>query len=140
MLRPETVRLLAELKTISGDRLSRSDDLGILLDLGASSPAERTLKELGFLAKFLSRTHAIMARIGTSGDGYETLEKEFHENLTKASSLAQELLRHAPADVAGRFRTTYFSMTPDSISNLLSLLRDLSWYKNWLLDHDRVSP
>ena len=137
--RPETLKLLADLGALSGNRLTRMTDLGVLIDLGTAPAAQGTLKELSFLAKFLSRTYGIMKRIGTGGNGYGTLLTEFNENLRKASALAQELLAAAPPDVRMRFQSTYFSLTPDAMENLLALLYDLSWYKNWLLDQGRTS-
>ncbi len=139
-LREETSQLLAELRTLSGNGLARADDVAVLLDLGGAPPGSKALQELGFLAKFLSRTYAIMARIGTTGNGYDGLLKEFNENLVKATALTQEILGSAPPAVARHFHDTYFAMTQDAMVNLLALLHDLGWYKNWLLDHDRVSP
>ncbi len=139
-LREETSQLLAELRTLSGDGLVRADDVAVLLDLGGAPPGSNALQELGFLAKFLTRTYAIMARIGTTGNGYDGLLKEFNENLVKASALAQEVLGSAPPAVARHFHDTYFAMTQDAMTNFLALLHDLGWYKNWLLDHDRVTP
>ncbi len=134
-LRPETSKLLAELQTLSGDRLTRVNDLGVLLDLGTGPPAAAALQELSFLAKFLSRTYGIMKRIGPGGNGYGTLLSEFNDNLRKVTARVQELLAAAPPGMREHFRTTYFAMTPEAMENFLALLYDLSWYKNWLLDH-----
>ena len=68
-LRPETSRLLADLQIFSGSRLTKVDDLGTLLELGRDSGSAQALDELIFLAKFLTRVHGIMQRIGPDVTG-----------------------------------------------------------------------
>ncbi len=134
-LSPETASFLARLRSFSGNRLKREQDLGILLEMGGVTERAPFLDELSFLAKFLSRTHAIMERIGSNGEGYGGLAREFQDSLQRASGLIQHLLEAAPDDIRQHFSTTYLALTQECLGNLLALLYDLSWYKNWLIDH-----
>ena len=129
-----TSDLLQELETLSGGAISRRADLGILLECGRDQPGRSKLDELSFFAKFLHRTHGIMARIGRDGEGYDRLLKEFTDAAARAKVLLAELLARVPDDDRGRLTATYLAMTPGAFDNLLSLSKDLSWYKNLLID------
>ena len=134
ILSPATASLLSALDAMSGNKLTRRDDLGTLLELGASSHMRPVLEELSFYAKFLQRTHGIMKRIGKDGNGYDKLSEEFGTSLGKANRLIGTLLDGAPPDVRAQFSSTYLAMTQGGLANLLALFYDLSWYKNRLID------
>ena len=129
-----TTALLVTLDSASRGQLKRRGDLGILLDLGADPARAVALDDLAFRAKFLTRTFGIMQRIGRDGNGYDRLESEFAVSMDVARSHVRTLLGGAPDDVRDRMTATYLAMTPDGLGNLLALLGDLMWYKNWLLD------
>jgi hypothetical protein len=129
-----TVSLLAALDTASRGQLKRRDDLGILLDLGASPDQSGTLVDLAFRSKFLTRTFGIMQRIGREGNGYDRLESEFAVNMDVARGHLRSLLSGAPDTIRDRFSSSYLALTPGGLSNLMALLGDLAWYKNLLLD------
>jgi hypothetical protein len=78
-----------------------------------------------------------MTRIGRKGEGYDRLANEFSEAAAKTRTLVTSLIAGSPDDVRERFTSTYLAMTQEGLENLLSLCRDLSWYKNWLIDTKR---
>lgn len=129
-----TLSLLAALDTASRGQLKRRDDLGLVLDLGASPEQSAALDDLAFRSKFLTRTFGIMRRIGREGNGYERLESEFAANMDVVRSHLRSLFAGAPDDVRERLSSSYLAMTPAGLSDLMALLGDLAWYKNWLLD------
>jgi len=129
-----TVSLLAALDTSSRGQLKRRDDLGIVLDLGAFPERSAALDDLAFRSKFLTRTFGIMQRIGRDGSGYDRLETEFAAGLEVVRGHLRTLLGDAPDEVRDRLTASYLAMTPGGMSNLMALLGDLTWYKNWLLD------
>jgi hypothetical protein len=133
-LSPSTIDLLGTLDAESRGRLQRRDDFGVLLDLGSSPDRASALEELAFRAKFLTRTFRIMQRIGREGTGYDRLETEFAASMDVARGHMRTLLGEAPEDVRERFASSYFSMSPAGLGNLMALMGDLTWYKNWLLD------
>jgi hypothetical protein len=133
----ETHALIAHLRLFSESKLTREEDLGVLLDLSVRLHQERQLEDLSFCAKFVSRTYGIMKRIGRDGNGYDKLLGEFNENVLAASSLVRSLVSQGPPEVQEHFASTYLTMTPQALDNLLALFYDLSWYKNWLIDRPR---
>jgi len=136
-LNPAIVSLLSELESLSGGKIKRRSDLGILLESGRIEPEREILDELGFYAKFLHRTYGIMTRTGRDGDGYERLAHEFSEAVGKTRTLIASLLAGVPGEVREQFAAVYLSMSRESLENLLSLCHDLGWYKNWLIDTKR---
>jgi len=135
-----TEEFLQMLQRFSGGKLTRAEDLGTLIELGRTEGMDDVLSDLSFLAKFLSRTHGIMARIGKEGEGYDKLAQEFGSGMERGRALLQILLEAAPDVLRQRFQATYLSMTQPGIQNLMALYYDLSWYKNWLIDTGRTPP
>jgi hypothetical protein len=131
----ETSSLVSSLQEFSEEKLQHADDLASLIELSRLHHSDQVLDDLSFLAKFLINTSGVMNRIGKNGEGYETLSREFAENLEKASTFIRLLVKEAPDDVKLRFASTYFVMTPDSLNGLMQLLHDISWLKNWNIDH-----
>ncbi len=130
---------LGVLDAFSGGKLTRRSDLGLLLELSSRANLHSLLDELSFLAKFTSRTHRILQRVGRGGEGYEVLSREFSEGIEKATSLARTIIESAPPEFRRQFERSYLSLTPEAIQNLLALFYDLSWYKNWQIDHPGAS-
>jgi len=75
-----------------------------------------------------------MQRIGKRGEGYERLAAQFKVQLERGTSLCISLIEPAPEDIKRRFIAKYFQLTPDALTHFLELLRDLRWYKIWLVD------
>ncbi len=134
-LSPSTSTLVDALDDFSQHKLTRKDDLGVLVELAMQSGAKAALDDLGFTAKFISRTYGIMRRIGAQDTAYEGLSRQFAEQLEKAEAQERSLLRHAPAATQEHFASTYHARSQEALQHHLSLLYDLSWYKNWLIDH-----
>jgi hypothetical protein len=130
-----TVELLASLDTLSNHRLTSRNDLGVLIELAALHNQSSVLRELSFVAKFVSKAFGIMQRIGRDGEGYDRVSNEFTETMNKTKTLLSLLLKNASHATRQHFTTTYLTMTPESLQRLLLLCNDLGWHKNWLIDH-----
>lgn len=130
-----TSNLLLALERLSRNTLTRREDLGVLLDLAHDRGADQELGELSFQAKFAVRAFKIMKRIGREGEGYDRLAAEFSASLEKVRVLVAMLLQGAEPGIRARLSSTYLALTQESLDHLLALLHDLSWYKNWRIDH-----
>lgn len=130
-----TNNLLEKIQSFSGGGLSRPADLGLLIEVARLKNRSQELQDLSFTAKFVTKAFGIMQRIGPDGEGYERLLKEFTDNLNKASGLIRTLIDGAGKDAERKFADEYLAASQESLVNLLTLLRDLGWYKNWSLDH-----
>lgn len=130
-----TIELLSSLESLSRRTLTHREDVGILIQLSNLPDQATTLEELSFLAKFVSKTNGIMIRIGIHDKGYENLAREFTAALEQVKTLMGRLLSDAPEETKQAFSSKYLRLTPDALQRLLALCHDLSWYKNWLIDH-----
>jgi hypothetical protein len=129
-----TVDLLSALDAFSGHKLTRQDDLGILIELAFLLNRPDALEELCFHSKFVSKAYGMLQRLGKDDKGYESLTQEFTTAVEKSRALIDTLLSASPAETKRAFSYTYLQLTKESLQNLLSLCYDLSWYKNWLID------
>jgi hypothetical protein len=132
---PEASSLVETIQNFSQNKLRRSADLAVLIDQAYKKKKEEPLSELSFLAKFIWNTFTVMKRIGKGSEGYDKLSFQFNENIEKASTLLRLIMKESPDDIKQRFVTTYFAKTAEGFQSLLDLLHDLSWLKNWQIDH-----
>ena len=139
-LNPPAVDLLSTLQRYSGDKLTRTEDLAILLEAASQHNALETFEELSFHAKFVANAGQALHRVSPSDANAARLTSEMHAEIANVTRLIRLLLAHSPLSVQDRFSTTYFAATADSLQNFLALCYDLSWYKNWLIDHPGGSP
>jgi hypothetical protein len=131
---------LAALEALSEKKISRGEDVAFLMQIAYSTGREKELEELSFQAKFCVRTAGIMKRIGRNDDGYNRLAAELSASLEKVQSLLGLFLAAVPDDAAENFSRRYLALTPSALENLMVLLYDLSWHKNWHIDHPGESP
>ncbi|NUN69783.1 MAG: hypothetical protein HUU02_08750 [Bacteroidetes bacterium] len=134
-LSPTTRTLLSEITTLSGNSLQRAMDLGTLLELAAQHDRQQPLEDLAFSAKFITKSFDLMQRIGKDGNGYEKLAAEFSAQVTRSQELLRALLVSADAMTTAHFSGNYLEMNTLTLENLMKLYHDLSWYKNYRIDH-----
>lgn len=132
-LSERTTLILTQIEQLAR-RLTCKEEIGMLIELAHQHNKLQTLDDLSFFSKFCSKTFGIMQRIGNEADGYDKLAHEFSDNLEKSKKLVNELLSPAPGDVKNDFENKFFDLSPSAFQNYLSLIRDLSWYKNYLID------
>jgi hypothetical protein len=127
--------LLGLLKRYSGDKLTRPEDLAVLLEAASQHKALGTLEELSFHAKFVASAGGSLRRVGATDPNVARLSSELQSETAAVTRLVRLLLAHSPLPVQEHFTSSYFAATPEALENLFALCYDLSWYKNWLIDH-----
>lgn len=136
-----TVDLLSALDAFSGRKLTRRNDLGILIELASMCNRSEVLEDLCFHSKFVSKAYGMLQRLGKDDKAYENLAREFTAAVEKSKALIDTLLTASPAETKRAFSYSYLRLTKESLDNLLALCYDLSWYKNWLIDrHGQPIP
>ena len=134
-LSKKTEDLLLALDDLSGHTLTRRNDLGTLLELGAKGSSGDSLQKLSFQAKFIFKAQGLVKRAEQYDDRYANISSELTEAIKKSIDLINCLLTDAPPETRILFTTRYLELTPESLENLLALCHDLSWYKNRMIDH-----
>jgi hypothetical protein len=110
-------------------------DLGVLLELADLHTMQPLLEDLAFSAKFIVKSFELMQRIGKDGNGYEKVAQEFSAQIPKSQSVLKQLLEKADPMTKAHFSGNYLEMNTLTLENLMQLYHDLSWYKNYRIDH-----
>jgi hypothetical protein len=134
-IRPTTKTLLSEINALSGKTLKRSMDLGVLLEIADLHSQQQLLEDLAFSAKFIVKSFELMQRIGKDGNGYEKIAGEFSVQINKSQSMLKQMLEPADAMTKAHVTGNYLEMNTLTLENLMQLFHDLSWYKNYRIDH-----
>jgi hypothetical protein len=135
----ETREFVQQIDALSNHRLANQEDVAALVELAQATDQRTRLEQIAFLAKFLSNTHAILKRGNSDTEGYDKLSSEFRVNLEKAVGELKSLIEEAPAAFKKSFSSRFLMLTGESFENLLSLLYDLSWIKNWYIDRKSLA-
>jgi hypothetical protein len=135
----KTRDFVQQIDELSNHRLTNQDDVAALVELAWTKDQRTRLEQIAFLAKFLSNTHAILKRSNSDTEGYDKLSSEFRVNLEKAVAELKSLIEEAPAALKESFSSKFLMLTGESFENLLSLLYDLSWIKNWYIDQKSLA-
>lgn len=131
---PKTRDFVRQLNDFSAHKLTHQDDVALLLELAQTENKKRELEEIAFLAKFLSNTYTILKRSSGNAEGNDKLSQEFRSSLDKAVGALKGFVAEAPSTTKEDFSSRFFSVTADGFENLMALLYDLSWLKNWIID------
>jgi len=133
-MRPETRKFAAELERYANRKFLFREEIGILLDEARSAGKMQVFEDMAFFAKFLSKSYDLMKRIGPDGEGYDKLSGEFSSAMEKSSTLLKTLVKDAPDESKQLFAGRLFQMDQESLSALMSLMKELAWVKNWMVD------
>lgn len=139
-LSPPVTAFLEALDRFAPHPLQRRDDFALLCEAAYLGGEERHLDELAFLGKFVLRTFAIMRRIGSGGEGYDRLAAESETVMGKIREHWTALMEHVSPEERKRLEDRYLGLTPRAFQELLALLQDAGWYKNWSIDHPGQLP
>jgi hypothetical protein len=135
----KTRDFVQQIDKLSNHRLTNQDDVAALVELAWTKDQRTRLEQIAFLAKFLSNTHTVLTRSNSDTEGYDKLSSEFRVNLEKAVAELKSLIEEAPAALKESFSSKFLMLTGESFENLLSLLYDLSWIKNWHIDQKSLA-
>ena len=140
VLSTETERFLEQLDTFSKNSLVHRTEIGFLLELSRNREGRALLAGIAFGAKVCWSTSILMKRIGPGAEGYERLLSEFQSTMEKTLLDLSTLLEHSPEDVRTHFTEKLFADTPNSLQVRIELFHDISWIKNWTIDHQTDVP
>lgn len=133
-VRAETVALLNAVEQFAQRKLQYRPQISVLIDLTESYQQKRIFEDIIFLAKFLWNAYNLMQRIGPTGEGYPQLSAQFRDAHERCSTLIKTLIKEGPPELKEQFKTLFFSVSHESMNNLIDLCSDLSWLKNYSID------
>jgi hypothetical protein len=133
-IHPSITEFIAELEQLGSRRLTYPIELGELLQLAIQTGRTQEFEELIFQAKFLTRTHEVMRKIGNQAEGFEKLSTEFEISQNKSVEILKKLVDRSAPELEQKYSGLFFSMDTTSFSRLLKLYADLQCIKNWQID------
>ena len=136
-IRAETEAFVKEIEVSSGRRFQFREELTLLKELAEAHMMQQAFDDLTFQAKFVTNAAGILQRAGSNTDETRKLSGEMEEGMKRIATLLGGLLENAPDEVRSNFSSRFLSMTQESLQELLSLLRELRWIKNYALDKKR---
>lgn len=133
----DIIKFVENIDSYSNHRLRNKEDLCILLHMSRSEGKDQVFDDLTSHAKCVYRLAGILKRTTPNSAAYPQLKAEFGDGVEKVHTLIRTLVKEASDDVKQHFISKYFTMTHSSLENLLSISHDLSWVKNWNVDHSK---
>jgi len=131
----QTQSLVNQLDEFSGHRIQNKDELSYLIEIAKLKSQQQLLNDIAFFSKFVWKVYGIMRRSGPDSEGYEKLQTEFKENFEKVSTLIKTLIEEESEELKQQFINKFFQMDQQTLENFLGLIYDLTWLKNWGIEH-----
>ena len=137
LIHSETQTFLDAVERSAGKKFLFRYEVALLVEIAEQHALHRVLDDILFYAKFLSHASVILKRFGPSSEETAKVSQEFKEKLEQTSTLINVLLKEAPEEVKRLFAERFLSLSQASMDAFVSLLHEMSWLKNYLLDKDR---
>lgn len=133
---PEAIKILNEVRILSGNNLEVSDDLERLIEISLAGGKINLLKEISFNAKFLRGLMAVIQKRDQTFDDiyFEKVKGELLDGTTKIKNQLSELLESSSGFIRNVFEEKYMKLTQESIQNLYRFCTDLSYLKLYFND------
>ncbi|HRS01010.1 MAG TPA: hypothetical protein P5545_00490 [Bacteroidota bacterium] len=125
----DTQKIIDFLQFVSENNLRKSNDLAIILEIGATYDQFEIIKSLIFMGKSFWNLSKILSR---SSDSFQldNLKREFEVSLVEIKILLSQLLDFAEDSEYKKFNVAYFKNDIGATRNLIDLAHDLSILKD----------
>ena len=128
-----TESFLTDVERFAARRFRHRLELGLLIDSLGSEELTRDFEQLIFYAKFLTHAGGILARTGLAETDTKQMAQEYAATMQRALGLLEKMCSRLPEEDRRVF-DRLVGMTHEHMKNLMSLMNELSWIKNYLLD------
>jgi len=133
-IRPETDRLLEDVERLAERKFRHRSEVAWLVELASARQKQAVMEEIVFLSKFVTKADEVLRREGGSSEQTAKLSNEFEQNVKKISILLRSLVADSANEERTTFGNQFLSLTHEGMRNLLSLMKELSWFKNYAID------
>ncbi|MBN9400370.1 MAG: hypothetical protein J0I17_09375 ['Candidatus Kapabacteria' thiocyanatum] len=128
-LSDDTQAVLSFLQENTEGGLRKRNDIGVLLELGATHNEADLFNTILRTGTGLWKVYGVLRRLTPGAEGYPQMEREFATQMNDLREQLASLSRHADDDTLSRFDDVYFGMTQGVIRNLVDLAHDLARIK-----------
>jgi len=129
-LSPDTIAVLDYLNDAVEGGLRKKNDVGTLLELGATHDEHELFNTLTRTGKGLWNVYGTLRRASLGSEGYAVLEREFGTLLNDLREQMALLVNHLDDEHLKRFDDVYFGMTQGVVRNVVDIAHDLAKVKD----------
>lgn len=134
--------LIEEIKTFSGNKLKREDDLKTLLDISFNNGKSELLQDVSFTAKYVMGLQRVLKKGSVNPEigNIEQIKSDYINNIQKSVEQLKEMIKLSDIKIKNYFEETYFQLSQGGLSSLTELLEDLEWAKMYFNQQKRETP
>lgn len=121
-------------ETFAARMFRHRDDITLLLETCRARNQQQLFDDLVFNAKFITNALQILKRVGADNADAAKLSVELREMMEKTSTLLTTIIKEIPDARRQRFLDTFLALSQPAMAELMTLLAELAWVKNFMLD------
>jgi len=125
---------LAKVEEYTSNPLQRKDDLRKIIDVAVDNGKEDEFKKLTFTAKYICGMMRVLKNAPGIPDvsSIDNIKNDLNENMKKGIEQLKEIISFSDASYLEYFGKTYFTLSPESFTNLSLLYSDLESVKKYI--------
>ncbi len=125
---------LAKVEEYTSNPLQRKDDLRKIIDVAVDNGKEDEFKKLTFTAKYICGMMRVLKNAPGIPDvsSIDNIKNDLNENMKKGIEQLKEIISFSDASYLEYFDKTYFTLSPESFTNLSLLYSDLESVKKYI--------
>jgi hypothetical protein len=134
-IQPAIEKLVDDVEKSVNQKFRYRKEIESLFELTQEGNQRQVMEDILFYAKFVTNASAVLSRVGMNSEETGKLAAEFKTNAEKVMTLLKTVTEEAPEEVKKEFAQSIFSPTQAGINNFIVLLKELTCFKNYSIDH-----
>jgi hypothetical protein len=137
-IHPAIVKLVDDVEKSVNRKFQYRKEMESLFEFTREGSRRQAIEDILFYAKFVTNAAAVLARTGMNSEETGKLAVEFQTNTEKVMALLKTVVKEAPEDMKKSFVETFFLQTQEGMNNFIALLKELTCFKNYAIDHQGI--
>lgn len=127
-------RFLDEVEKFVDKKLTKKDDLSLIIDKYFNQKDLNDLEEFAFTGKYINGLFRVLQASNNVTDfrNIEQVKKDLNENIEKVTSRLREITLTLNENDKSRLEKNYLAFTKESLQNIRDLTEDLDHIKKYL--------
>ena len=136
-MNPETAAVIENVEQFAKRRFRYREEIGIILDAAGGRALEARFEELAFVGKFIKNARSILTSDNPNNPATDRLADELSVNLEKSIRIIALLIENNTPEEKNLIARRFLNLNKENFENLLALMEELSWFKNYSLDKQK---
>jgi hypothetical protein len=134
MIAANTKKLLSEINNHSGNKLKYIEELEFIIESSYKADKPNIFEEIIFTGKYLNGLNSILVNENGAEESKSKIISEFGENFESLSAKLTLLSKSGEHHQSDTFQKKFLDNNSDSYKNLIGLIEDLTFVKNYYND------